>query len=99
MEMSAYDEGSSQTSAGESQLWVDKYKPSSIRQIIGQQGDKSNAKKLQAWLQQWRDNYGKKPACKHTNGIFQFYQYYLSWSVVIGKSAVIFSMTYYELQS
>lgn len=56
-------EGSMQSSACASLLWVDKYKPANIRQIIGQQGDKSNAKKLLAWLQQWRDNYGKKPAC------------------------------------
>jgi len=50
----------------ESLLWVDKYKPTEIRQIIGQQGDKSNAKKLLSWLQHWRENYNKKPACKNS---------------------------------
>jgi len=48
----------------ESLLWVDKYKPTNIRQIIGQQGDKSNAKKLLAWLQNWHANLGRKPACE-----------------------------------
>lgn len=51
-------------STAESQLWVDKHKPTSVRQIIGQQGDKSNAKKLLYWIEHWRENYGKKPACK-----------------------------------
>lgn len=37
----------------ESLLWVDKYKPSNMAKIIGQQGDKSNAKKLQHWLKNW----------------------------------------------
>ena len=50
--------------ASESLLWVDKYKPTNIRQIIGQQGDKSNAKKLLAWLQNWHTNLGRKPACE-----------------------------------
>jgi len=50
----------------ESLLWVDKYKPTERRQIIGQQGDKSNAKKLLSWLQHWRENYNKKPACKNS---------------------------------
>ena len=37
----------------DSLLWVDKYQAKSIKQIIGQQGDKSNAKKLLYWLQNW----------------------------------------------
>ena len=45
-------------------LWVDRYKPTSVKQIIGQQGDKSNAKKLLNWLTNWHKNLGKKPACK-----------------------------------
>ena len=35
-------------------LWVDKYH--SVKQIIGQQGDKSNMRKLMNWLRDW----GKK---------------------------------------
>ncbi len=35
----------------ECQLWVDKYKPKTIKQIIGQQGDKSNMRKLINWIQ------------------------------------------------
>ena len=50
----------------ESLLWVDKYKPQSLKQIIGQLGDKSNARKLLNWLNNWHRNLGagKKPACK-----------------------------------
>ena len=63
---------SSRSSTSESLLWVDKYKPTDIRQIIGQQGDKSNAKKLLTWLMHWRESYSKKPACKtRSNVIFQ----------------------------
>lgn len=53
---------------GESLLWVDKYKPKSLKQIIGQSGDKSNAKKLMAWLQNWQSN--REANVKPTNRIF-----------------------------
>ncbi|KAJ8321817.1 hypothetical protein KUTeg_000288 [Tegillarca granosa] len=50
----------------ESLLWVDKYKPTTMKQIIGQQGDKSNAKKLLSWIQNWHKNQaaGIKPQGK-----------------------------------
>ena len=42
-------------------MWVDKYKPATLKNIVGQQGDRSNAKKLLRWLQNWVDNNsGKK---------------------------------------
>ncbi|KAF7634869.1 AAA domain-containing protein [Meloidogyne graminicola] len=34
-------------------LWVDKYKPKTIKQIIGQQTDKSPTNKLLDWLKNW----------------------------------------------
>ncbi|XP_043220724.1 replication factor C subunit 1-like [Amphibalanus amphitrite] len=37
----------------ETQMWVDKYKPKSSKNIIGQQGDKSAMNKLKQWLQRW----------------------------------------------
>jgi replication factor C subunit 1 len=40
----------------ETLLWVDKYKPKTIRNIIGQQGEKSNVKKMLRWLQNWHGN-------------------------------------------
>ena len=43
-------------STSESLLWVEKYKPKAIKHIIGQQGDKSNVKKLLRWLQNWHEN-------------------------------------------
>ncbi len=59
----------SQTSSdqsAESILWVDKYRPTCMKNIIGQTGDKSNARKLLSWLNCWHKNrtLGKKPACK-----------------------------------
>lgn len=36
-----------------SSLLVDKYKPTTLKGIIGQQGDKSNMKKLMNWIQNW----------------------------------------------
>ena len=41
---------------GASLLWVDKYKPTQMKQIVGQSGDKSNANKLKRWLMNWRAN-------------------------------------------
>uniref|UniRef100_A0A8D0GRX0 Replication factor C subunit 1 n=1 Tax=Sphenodon punctatus TaxID=8508 RepID=A0A8D0GRX0_SPHPU len=37
-------------------LWVDKYRPTSLRTIIGQQGDQSCANKLLRWLRNWHRN-------------------------------------------
>ncbi|XP_063778792.1 replication factor C subunit 1 isoform X3 [Pseudophryne corroboree] len=51
----------------ESLLWVDKYKPTSVKTIIGQQGDQSCANKLVRWLKAWYQNHStddKKPAGK-----------------------------------
>ena len=49
----------------DSQLWVDKYKPTNLKAIIGQQGEKSNMKKLINWLRNWPKNNlhnnGKRP--------------------------------------
>ncbi|XP_069058165.1 replication factor C subunit 1 [Pleurodeles waltl] len=51
-------------SKGDSLLWVDKYKPLSLKTIIGQQGDQSCANKLLRWLKNWHMNNtsDKKPA-------------------------------------
>ena len=38
---------------------VEKYRPKDLKQIIGQGGDKSNAKKLQFWLSNWHKYHGK----------------------------------------
>ena len=47
----------------ESKLWVDKYKPTSVKSIIGQQGDKSNMRKLTSWISSWTTHHasGQKP--------------------------------------
>ncbi|XP_051820898.1 replication factor C subunit 1 [Antechinus flavipes] len=37
-------------------LWVDKYKPTSLKTIIGQQGEQSCANKLLRWLRNWHKN-------------------------------------------
>ncbi|XP_022906012.2 replication factor C subunit 1 [Onthophagus taurus] len=42
----------------ETKAWTEKYKPSNIKGIIGQQGDKSNMKKLLSWLQNWDKYHG-----------------------------------------
>lgn len=53
----------------ESLLWVDKYKPTSVKAIIGQQGEQSCANKLIRWLRDWYKNHSsddKKPAAKYS---------------------------------
>ncbi|XP_021252676.1 replication factor C subunit 1 isoform X2 [Numida meleagris] len=40
----------------ETLLWVDKYKPMSLKAIIGQQGEQSCANKLLRWLRSWHKN-------------------------------------------
>uniref|UniRef100_A0A673CIY7 Replication factor C subunit 1 n=1 Tax=Sphaeramia orbicularis TaxID=375764 RepID=A0A673CIY7_9TELE len=38
-------------------LWVDKYRPRSLKTVIGQQGDQSCANKLLRWLQNWHKHH------------------------------------------
>uniref|UniRef100_A0A671KXT3 Replication factor C subunit 1 n=1 Tax=Sinocyclocheilus anshuiensis TaxID=1608454 RepID=A0A671KXT3_9TELE len=38
-------------------LWVDKYRPRSLKNLIGQQGDQSCANKLLRWLQNWHKHH------------------------------------------
>ena len=45
------------TSSTSSLMWVDKYKPTAIKQIIGQQGANSNVNKLLNWLKNWYSNH------------------------------------------
>ncbi|ALC45390.1 Gnf1 [Drosophila busckii] len=61
----------------EQQAWVDKYKPSSIKEIVGQSGAASNVTKLMNWLSKWYINHdGKKkpqrpnPWAKNDDGSF-----------------------------
>ena len=53
-------------------MWVDKYKPATIKQIIGQQGAQSNMNKLMSWLQNWHSLHGQssknKPKQKSSGG-------------------------------
>ncbi|XP_063740002.1 replication factor C subunit 1 isoform X2 [Eleginops maclovinus] len=51
---------SSPSAKGEdaSLLWVDKYRPLSLKAVIGQQGDQSCANKLVRWLQNWHRHHG-----------------------------------------
>uniref|UniRef100_A0A3P8V5E4 Replication factor C subunit 1 n=1 Tax=Cynoglossus semilaevis TaxID=244447 RepID=A0A3P8V5E4_CYNSE len=39
-------------------LWVDKYRPLSLKAVLGQQGDQSCANKLLRWLKNWYKNNG-----------------------------------------
>ncbi|MCJ8749186.1 hypothetical protein PDJAM_G00173520 [Pangasius djambal] len=49
---------------GASLLWVDKYRPRSLKNLIGQQGEQSCANKLLRWLKSWHKNHSgnAKPA-------------------------------------
>ncbi|KRZ20095.1 Replication factor C subunit 1, partial [Trichinella pseudospiralis] len=46
------------TGDGQAVMWVDKYKPKSIKQVIGQHGPKSCLNKLLNWLRHWKDYHG-----------------------------------------
>ena len=67
--------GTTEVKPGDSELWVDKYQAKTMKQIIGQQGEKSNARKLHHWLQNWHAcfthrNY-KGPTNKENGLIFK----------------------------
>ncbi|EDS26030.1 replication factor C large subunit [Culex quinquefasciatus] len=72
--------------------WVDKYKPTSIKQIIGQAGPASNVQKLLNWLSKWHSNHdGKKvlqrpsPWAKNDDGAY-FKAALLSGPPGVGKT-------------
>ncbi|KAH8359085.1 hypothetical protein KR093_004234 [Drosophila rubida] len=72
--------------------WVDKYKPNSIKDIVGQAGAASNVTKLMNWLSKWYVNHdGKKkpqrpnPWAKNDDGSF-FKAALLSGPPGIGKT-------------
>ncbi|XP_034114880.2 replication factor C subunit 1 [Drosophila albomicans] len=72
--------------------WVDKYKPNSIKDIVGQAGPSSNVTKLMNWLSKWYVNHdGKKkpqrpnPWAKNDDGSF-FKAALLSGPPGIGKT-------------
>ena len=64
-----------QTKPVDSALWVDKYHARTMKQIIGQQGEKSNARKLHHWLQNWHACFTHKdykgPANRENGLIFK----------------------------
>ncbi|PBC28133.1 Replication factor C subunit [Apis cerana cerana] len=77
------------------QALVEKYKPKTMKQILGQQGDKSIAKKLYAWLINWHKNQSGQvkhikpnPWAKNSDGAF-FKAALLSGPPGIGKTTTV----------
>ena len=71
---------------------VEKYRPKTIKQILGQQGEKSSAKKLHNWLKNWNHNQNGRikhskpsPWAKNDDGAF-FKAALLSGPPGIGKT-------------
>uniref|UniRef100_A0A673FPM7 Replication factor C subunit 1 n=1 Tax=Sinocyclocheilus rhinocerous TaxID=307959 RepID=A0A673FPM7_9TELE len=57
-------------SEGSSLLWVDKYRPRSLKSLIGQQGDQSCANKLLRWLQNWHKHHSSNTKAPSKFGKF-----------------------------
>ncbi|XP_033225269.1 replication factor C subunit 1 [Belonocnema kinseyi] len=75
---------------------VEKYRPQTMKQLIGQQGEKSNAKKLYNWLSNWHKNRGRNmkhskptPWKKDDDGAF-FKAVLLSGPPGIGKTTSVY---------
>lgn len=75
---------------------VEKYRPQTMKQLIGQQGEKSNAKKLYNWLSNWHKNRARNmkhskptPWKKDDDGAF-FKAVLLSGPPGIGKTTSVY---------
>ncbi|ODM98365.1 Replication factor C subunit 1 [Orchesella cincta] len=55
---SALSSSSTVVPAANELMWVDKYKPKTIKNVVGQATDKSNARKLVQWLENWFKYHG-----------------------------------------
>ena len=43
--------------SGAAELWVEKYRPLASKNVIGQQGERSNMNKLKIWLRDWNSHH------------------------------------------
>merc|ERR1719430_1175814 len=48
---------SSNGEEGATELWVEKYRPLASKNVIGQQGERSNMNKLKIWLRDWNSHH------------------------------------------
>ncbi|KRY27200.1 Replication factor C subunit 1, partial [Trichinella spiralis] len=72
---------------GQAVMWVDKYKPKSIKQVIGQHGPKSCLNKLLNWLRHWNHYHAVDKRSSHaTDDGAQFKAALLSGPPGIGKT-------------
>ncbi|CAH0722946.1 unnamed protein product, partial [Brenthis ino] len=74
-------------------MWVDKYKPQNLKQIIGQHGENSNVKKLLNWLTKWYVNNKAKlpkpnPFAKNDDGGY-YKAVLLSGPPGVGKTTTV----------
>ncbi|KAJ0181428.1 hypothetical protein K1T71_003513 [Dendrolimus kikuchii] len=74
-------------------MWVEKYKPQNVKQIIGQTGEASNVKKLTNWLKMWYTNRKAKlpkpsPWAKNDDGGF-YKAALLSGPPGVGKTTTV----------
>lgn len=92
-------ESSDLTSVSQTKALVEKYRPQTMKQLIGQQGDKSNAKKFHFWLSNWYKNRSGKvkptkpsPWAKNDDGSF-YKAALLSGPPGIGKTTTVYVIT------
>ena len=52
---------------GASELWVEKYRPLASKNVIGQQGERSNMNKLKIWLRDWNSHHLNNATGKKTS--------------------------------
>ncbi|XP_050354909.1 replication factor C subunit 1 [Nymphalis io] len=84
---------SSASDSSNTLMWVDKYKPQNLKQIIGQHGEASNANKLLKWLTKWYANRKAKlpkpnPWAKNDDGAY-YKAALLSGPPGVGKTTTV----------
>lgn len=79
-------------------MWVDKYKPKNLKNVVGQTSETSNAKKLVKWLQNWFKYHGSSQVTTIQTLIKNFisYSYCVFYLKSMSGKEIVFQLVFFH---